>query len=154
MEFWNGPKQDTWRPNKSVYHFCKIFCWPRSLKCIDVHCALLCILHYYASCTIPLIRTWCLPLLCSSLFSTGLWCILISWIMIGLRFDFSPIEQMKGALNIILDTCRRVHDLLCTCPQYGETLIWFSSMCLSMNCIPMNIYGRFFMKRSSSIIIL
>ena len=67
------------------------------------------------------LRTWCLPFLSSSLFSTGLCCILILWSTVGWRFGFSPTELMKVPLHAFLDTTGRVHELLCACPQYGDT---------------------------------
>ena len=51
--------------------------------------------------TSPLLRTWRLPFPSLSLFSTGLWCILMFWSQNGCRFDFSPTELMKGPF----DTC-------------------------------------------------
>ena len=70
--------------------------------------------HYF-------LRTWCLPFLSSSLFSTGLCCILILWSTVGWRYGFSPTELMKVPLHAFLDTTGRVHELLCACPQYGDT---------------------------------
>ena len=67
------------------------------------------------------LRTWRLPFPSLSLFSTGLCCILILWSTVGWRYGFSPTELMKVPLHAFLDTTGRVRELLCACPQYGDT---------------------------------